>query len=209
MPDPRRKVVLAGIGGQGVIFASRLLAEAALARGAQVIVSETHGMSQRGGGVAAHLKIGDEQGPLIRRGTADALIALDRLEGLRHLPFMRPGGAVFVNAMEGFPEPVQARLDELEVGICQVDADGAALRLGSPAIANVVLLGFVAAHTSLGMSLDDLREAVRRLGPLPAVGINLSALDEGAQEAYGTDHGCCSRLRPSGEIIVPLGEAGR
>lgn len=206
MPDPQGRIVLAGVGGQGVIFAGRLLAEAALARGAEVMVSETHGMSQRGGSVVAHLIIGYAQGPLIRRGTADALIALDRLEGLRHLPYLRPGGAVFLNASEPFPEPVRARLDELEVSACPVDADAAALRLGSPAIANVVLLGFVAAHTSLGLSPDDLNHAVRQLGPPSAVGINLSALDEGARNAYGSDHGFCARRRPS---MVVLEQASR
>ena len=206
MPDPHGRIVLAGVGGQGVIFASRLLAEAALARGAQVMVSESHGMSQRGGSVAAHLIIGDEPGPLIRQGTADALIALDRLEGLRQLPVLRPGGAVFINAVEGFPEPVRARLHELGVSACQVDADGEALRLGSPAIANVVLLGFVAAHTSLGLSLDDLKHAVRGLGPPPAVKFNLSALDEGARNAHDPDHGLCARLRPS---TVALEQASR
>ena len=206
MPDPQGRIVLAGVGGQGVIFASRLLAEAALAAGAQVMVSESHGMSQRGGSVAAHLIIGDESGPLIRLGTADVLIALDRLEGLRHLPVLRPGGAVFINAVEGFPEPVRARLHELEISACQVDADAEALRLGSPAIANVVLLGFVAAHTSLGVSLDDLKHAVRGLGPPPAVKINLSALDGGARNANDPDHGHCARLRPS---TVALEQASR
>jgi len=206
MPDPQGRIVLAGVGGQGVIFASRLLAEAALAAGAQVMVSESHGMSQRGGSVAAHLIIGDEPGPLIRRGTADTLIALDRLEGLRHLPVLRPGGAVFINAVEGFPEPVRARLDELGVSACQLDADGEALRLGSPAIANVVLLGFVAAHTSLGLSLDDLKHAVRGLGPPPSVKINLSALDGGARNANDPDHGHCAQLRPS---TVALEQASR
>jgi len=206
MPDLQGRIVLAGVGGQGVIFASRLLAEAALAAGAQVMVSESHGMSQRGGSVAAHLIIGDEPGPLIRRGTADTLIALDRLEGLRHLPVLRPGGAVFINAVEGFPEPVRARLDELGVSACQLDADGEALRLGSPAIANVVLLGFVAAHTSLGLSLDDLKHAVRGLGPPPSVKINLSALDGGARNANDPDHGHCAQLRPS---TVALEQASR
>ena len=206
MPDPQGRIVLAGVGGQGVIFASRLLAEAALAAGAQVMVSESHGMSQRGGSVVAHLIIGDEPGPLIRRGTADTLIALDRLEGLRHLPVLRPGGAVFINAVEGFPEPVRARLDELGVSACQLDADGEALRLGSPAIANVVLLGFVAAHTSLGLSLDDLKHAVRGLGPPPSVKINLSALDGGARNANDPDHGHCAQLRPS---TVALEQASR
>ena len=201
MPDPQGRIVLAGVGGQGVIFASRLLAEAALARGAQVMVSETHGMSQRGGSVAAHLVIGDEPGLLIRRGTADVLIALDRLEGLRHLPVLRRGGAVFINAVEELPEGVGTRLHELGIRTCQLDADGEALRLGSAAIANVVLLGFVAAHTSLGLSPGDLRLAAQGLGPPASVRANLSALDEGARIADGPDHGHCERRKPSAVLL--------
>src|SRR5574341_1699737 len=87
-----QKFVVAGIGGQGVIFATKVLSKAALLCGERVLASENHGMSQRGGSVLSHVKIGSDQSPLIRRGTADVLLAFDRLECIRNLPFVRAGG---------------------------------------------------------------------------------------------------------------------
>ena len=92
-----RKLIIAGIGGQGVIYATKVLSQAALMRGERVMASENHGMSQRGGSVMSYVKMGGSDAPLIRRGTADALIAFDRVEAIRNLPFLRAGGSVFVN----------------------------------------------------------------------------------------------------------------
>ena len=78
-----------------MIYATRILARAGLRRGADVLVSETHGMSQRGGSVQAHVRFNAGQAPLIRRGTADVLLALDATEALRALTFVRAGGLVF------------------------------------------------------------------------------------------------------------------
>ena len=86
------KFILAGLGGQGVVFLTRLLAQTAVALGHAVMVSETHGMSQRGGSVISHLKIGGDEAPLIQRGTADVLLALEADEAVRNLPFLRRGG---------------------------------------------------------------------------------------------------------------------
>ena len=86
LPPDDVKLILAGIGGQGVVFATRLLAQTAAAMGMPVLASETHGMSQRGGSVLAHLKLGGTESPLIRRGTADILLAFDRDEALISQP---------------------------------------------------------------------------------------------------------------------------
>ena len=93
-----RRYIVAGIGGQGVVFATKVLAQAGLARGVPVTACENHGMSQRGGSVMSHVRIGGSDAPLIARGTADALVAFDRDEAMRHLPFVRAGGAVYVDA---------------------------------------------------------------------------------------------------------------
>src|SRR5512135_947997 len=107
-----RKFVIAGIGGQGVIYAAKVLSHSALARGERVIVSENHGMSQRGGSVQAHVKIGGSDSPLIRRATADALISFDRVEALRNLAFARPGGQVIVNSGQPLDSAVMDCLSE-------------------------------------------------------------------------------------------------
>jgi indolepyruvate ferredoxin oxidoreductase beta subunit len=178
-PAVERKIVLAGVGGQGVIFAARLLARAASGMGHPVLVSETHGMSQRGGSVLAHLKIGGARSPLIRRGAVDVLLAFDREEALRSLPFLRLGGAAFVNAADGLPGEVEQALRDRSVEIHCLPATRLALELGSAAVANVALLGFGAAHPSLGIPLDALREA---LGPAGAE-LNRRALESGAEAA--------------------------
>jgi indolepyruvate ferredoxin oxidoreductase beta subunit len=178
-----RKIILAGIGGQGVIYATKILTQAALARGEQVLASENHGMSQRGGSVLAHIKIGGSEAPLIQRGTADALVAFDRTEAIRHLVFIRAGGCVTVNSADRLTPALEARLTELGVQLWTVAAEPIARQAGAPAATNLVVLGFAAAHGALGLTLDELAGAVRALGPAPAVERNLRALRDGAAQA--------------------------
>ncbi len=175
-----RKLIIAGIGGQGVIYATKVLSQAALMRGERVMASENHGMSQRGGSVMSHLKIGGSDAPLIRRGTADVLVAFDRVEAVRNLPFLRAGGSVFVNSTDGLESALMARLKELGVAVYAIGADAYAKELGSSAVANLVLLGFAAAHEALGLTVGDLGEAAQALGPAKAVALNLKALNTGA-----------------------------
>ncbi len=177
------RLVIAGIGGQGVIFATKVLSHAALMRGERVMASENHGMSQRGGSVMAHVKLGGDEAPLIRRGTADALIGFDRAETLRNLPFVRPGGCVFVNSPNGLEALAADRLKQLDVGVFSIDASACAKALGSPAVTNLVVLGFAAAHSKFGLSLDELKATVRALGPAQAIELNVKALDIGASRA--------------------------
>ncbi len=178
-----RKLILAGIGGHGVIYATKVLSHAALARGERVMASENHGMSQRGGSVLAHVKIGGSEAPLIRRGTADALVAFDRVEALRNLLFVRAGGSVCLNSANGLDPTVMARLTDLNIGVFALDADACAKELGTPTVTNLVVLGLAAAHACLGLSVDDLKDAVRALGPARAVELNLKALEMGAGKA--------------------------
>ncbi len=178
-----RKFVIAGIGGQGVIYAAKVLSHAALARGERVIVSENHGMSQRGGSVQAHVKIGGSDSPLIRRATADALISFDRVEALRNLAFARPGGQVIVNSSQPLDAAVMDCLSELNITVHLIDADACARELNAPATANLIVLGFAAAQPDSGLIVNDLQSAVKSLGPARAVDVNLSALALGAQLA--------------------------
>lgn len=173
------KFVIAGIGGQGVIYATKVLAQAALARGERVIVSENHGMSQRGGSVLAHVKIGGGESPLIRRGTADALIAFDRTEALRNLTFARPGGYVFVNSSQPYEPVLLERLQEQNISVRTIDADACVRELGTAAVTNLVVLGFAVAQAGWPLTLGNLTDAVRALGPAHAVALNERALWRG------------------------------
>ena len=182
-----RKLIIAGIGGQGVVYATKVLSQTAMARGEHVLASENHGMSQRGGSVMSHLKIDSGEAPLIRRGTADALIAFDRVEAVRNLPFVRAGGCVCVNSANGLEPAVMPRLAELAINVYAIPADANARELGAPAVANLVVLGFAAALDALGLSLGDLQEAVRALGPAKAVELNLKALEVGAARVLSAE----------------------
>lgn len=182
----KAQVVIVGLGGQGVLFASKVLAHTALALGEEVIGSETHGMSQRGGPVAAHLKVGPYHSPLVRQGCADLVLALDAVEAVRHLPFIRPGGLCFANAPAGswgIDASLQPFLEALGIGVFQVDADRIALECGSPAAANAVLLGFATAHPASPFPAEAVAATLARISPAQFRGLNMRAFERG-QSAF-------------------------
>jgi indolepyruvate ferredoxin oxidoreductase beta subunit len=175
------KLVIVGIGGQGVLFATRILSETALALGHEIIGAETHGMSQRGGSVISHLKIGTQGGPLVRQGTADIFLALDPDEGYKALSFLRDGGAGFVNTgRQNYPHAeIAAHLAERNIELYTLNADGIAMELGSPALANVALIGFALAHPALPFSYADVQETLTRVSKERFRAPNLKALARG------------------------------
>ncbi len=178
------KILLAGIGGQGVLFAHQLLAECAAAQGYNVTGAETHGMSQRGGSVVSHLKIGDTSAPLIRQGTADFLLAFDPDEAYRALSFVRRGGVVIVNSgLSDYPDPkVRDHLAALNVTMRVLNADAIAQSLGRASAANVVLIGFASTGDSFPLATAALRETITRVVRPQFVELNLKAFDEGVRE---------------------------
>ena len=166
-------IILCGVGGQGTILASKLIASAAMERNVPVKTAETIGMAQRGGSVFSHVRLGDGVTcPLMARGTADLIIAFEPAEAVRQLPFLKPGGCVVVStrpvvpvsAMTGGPsydyEGIMAYLRAQVENLVEVDADQAAADLGSAKCLNVVLLGAAARAGELGLSVDDLRAAI-------------------------------------------------
>jgi len=159
---PRQRILVSGVGGQGVLFVSRLLAEAAIGRRLSVLTSETHGMAQRGGTVVSHLKVGGFPSPLIREGQADGIIALREENLAAHGRFLAPGGWAVVNS-ESPPAGKSG------VPAHAVDAEGIAREAGTPRGANLVLLGFLLSRLgSIGeggrlfFDRDDLRKALER-----------------------------------------------
>jgi indolepyruvate ferredoxin oxidoreductase, beta subunit len=138
----KQQIVISGLGGQGVLFVTRLLAEAAMMNGYSVMTSETHGMAQRGGTVVSHLKVGNFQSPMIRPGRASGLIALKDETLDPFITFLQPEGWAVVNCIKE-PKIPQTNLRCL-------DADGAAFTVGSPQSANLVMLG-LAIHLMEGI----------------------------------------------------------
>ncbi|MFH1033382.1 MAG: 2-oxoacid:acceptor oxidoreductase family protein [Pseudomonadota bacterium] len=163
----RWQAVVAGVGGQGVLFVTRMLALGAQAVGGRILISEVHGMAQRGGSVISHLKVGDFAGPLVAMGQADLLLSLDPGEGLRNLGFLRPGGAAVVNAPDaGFlSAQAQEALAAHGARLICIDAAGLARSAGAAKGANLALLAGAAAVGVLPMSADELRRVVLEASP--------------------------------------------
>lgn len=148
------QLVICGLGGQGTIFLTRLLAEAAMLEGREVLTAETHGMAQRGGAVQSHVKIGEFSGSTVRRGRADAALVLDAGRVEAGQAFLRPQGACFVNAEGALPL------------LRSCDATAAATQRGLPRGANLVLFGFArASEPDLFPARAALLEALDRLSP--------------------------------------------
>ena len=181
-PAPETRLILAGLGGQGVVFATRLVAQAAVALGWPVIAAETHGMSQRGGSVLSHVKLGPYLSSLIRRGTADVLLAFDPNEAVRALPFLRPGGVCVVNAEDGLGYDLDALLEQQAIAVHSLPATSIALALGSASLVNTVVVGFATELGCLPIPQGALRAYLEDLGPGRRER-NLQALEAGTRAA--------------------------
>jgi indolepyruvate ferredoxin oxidoreductase beta subunit len=137
-----QQLIISGVGGQGILFITRLLADAAIYRGLPVLSSETHGMAQRGGMVVSHLKVGRFTSPLVRSGSADGLMAMRGANFALHRSFLKPDGWGALNSSS----PSEA---ETGRGIARsIDADLLARESGAPQTVNLILLGFILAEGS-------------------------------------------------------------
>jgi len=162
----RYDVVLAGVGGQGVLSLAAILGLAADSEGLCVAQAETHGMAQRGGVVVAHLRMADAplRSSLIARGSAALVVATEPLEGLRQLPFLAAGGVLVASStplvnIPDYPpvEEVLARIAALPRSLV-LDAEELAREAGSPLAVNVVLAG--AASRFLPLAPGSLERAI-------------------------------------------------
>ncbi len=194
-------IIVAGVGGQGSILASHIIAEAAiLEHGGRyhARVGETFGAAQRGGAVASHVRIGEEvYGPLLGQGTADLILALEPLEALRlGVPYLAAEGVAVINTTQQVPVDVKvgaADYPELsaitealsEIGGRVVTLDGAALaeEAGSPKVLSVVMLGAAFASGLLPFSEETVLAAIKARVPQKTIDINLAAFALG-KEAY-------------------------
>ncbi|HIJ55963.1 MAG TPA: indolepyruvate oxidoreductase [Deltaproteobacteria bacterium] len=131
----QQQIIISGVGGQGVLFVTRLLAEAAIQKGMPVVTSETHGMAQRGGTVISHLKVGDFSSVLIRPRHADGLLALKEENILQHGHYLKENGWSIVNC----PDSKAMEIDKPVYGI---DANRLAIENQARRSVNLILLGY-------------------------------------------------------------------
>jgi indolepyruvate ferredoxin oxidoreductase beta subunit len=163
----KRDIILAGVGGQGLLSIAAVLGDAALGLGLHLRQCEVHGMAQRGGVVQSHIRYSDAPlySDLVREGTADLILSLEPMESLRYLPFLRPDGALVTNSAPVKNIPDYPDLDRILGEIRRlprhriVDAAILAEQAGSLQCANLVLLG--AATPFLGLVEDSLEVGIR------------------------------------------------
>ncbi len=180
-------VLLVGVGGQGIISAAQVLAEAALDAGYDVKTSEVHGMAQRGGSVQSMVRWGEEVfSPLIPEGEAHYLLAFEMLEGLRHVRFLVPEGVMILNRVRidplpvlagaaEYPQGIDALLTEKLPGTVVLDAAAIAEEAGNRRAAGAAMLGALSSH--LEFSPDIWEHALRANVPKKALEANLRAFD--------------------------------
>jgi indolepyruvate ferredoxin oxidoreductase, beta subunit len=176
-------IVLCGLGGQGILFMTRVLAQAALDRGFDIMGAETHGMAQRGGSVVSHLRLGEGLGSLVRACSAHFLFALEENEAYRNLSFLAPKGRLYVNAdAHPFPkEEVKTYLEKKNIVHRAFPAGRMAQELGASMSSNLALLGFFSAFEEGPVSRDDLRATIEKISPDSYRDKNLMIFDAGLE----------------------------
>jgi len=163
----KKDIILAGVGGQGILSIAAIIGSAAIESGMFLKQAEVHGMSQRGGDVQSNLRISDDEiaSDLIPEGKADMIISVEPMESLRYLPMLTTEGWVITNTKPFNNIPNYPDVDKLLAEInalprhIAIDADQIAVDLGSPKSANIVILG--AASPFLGLEIKQLENAIR------------------------------------------------
>lgn len=185
----KKDILLVGVGGQGTVLAGKILAQVGVKAGLAAKVSEIHGMAQRGGGVVTQVRLGSSvSSPVVSRGQVDAIIAFEKLEAARWIPYLSSQGWMIVNDQEVMPLPVLAGEAVYPAGIigqlcCQlhqlrvVQAVKLATECGSPRSMNLVLLGILA--PSLGFPRTLWEEVIAEAVPPSTREVNLKAFGRG------------------------------
>ena len=184
-------ILLCGVGGQGTVLASKLIAAAAMAKGNMVHSAETIGMAQRGGSVTSHIRIGDKaSSPLIPLGCADILIAFEPSEAVRNLKFLKKDGIVIVNTVPvrptteslhptGYDGTEMIEYLKKKCTCITVNAEELCRPLGSSKFFNVAVLGVLIASGRLAIDADTMKEEIKKRVPERFIDMNLKAFEIG------------------------------
>ena len=188
-----KNILLCGVGGQGTVLASKLIAQAAMEKGMKAKSAETIGMAQRGGSVVSHVRFGQEiYIPLIPMGQADVIMAFEPGEAMRAIPYLKEGGSMIV-----CPDAILPVTASLGIGgysgtkaveylkehvksLVLVDGTSICKECGSPKVLNVALLGAAAAGGMLGITIEEMENAVMNRVPDKLKDMNRKALQLGA-----------------------------
>ncbi len=205
-------IFICGVGGQGLVLLTNVLGRACLKSGLKAITGEMYGLSQRSGSVSVHMRIGgDAYSPLIPTGGADALVALEAIEALRHIEFLKKGGLALVNKRVIHPpvetaqlirdrnrkyfglDEVVSRIRKWTERVAVIDAFGIAREAGNPNVENAVFLGCLSALKGLPLDPDKVKESIAEAVPKGTVEQNLKAFEAGMAKASEAlcRHGVC------------------
>lgn len=197
----KKDVLICGVGGQGTVLASKLIAAAAMEEGNTVHSAETIGMAQRGGSVTSHVRIGEAFSPLIPKGKGDMILAFEPAEAVRNLSYLKKDGTVIVHA-----SPVKPTTESLhETGydgtemiaylkekcnVIVVDSEPLCEKYGSNKYLNVILLGVAAGSGALGLTKEALMREIETRVPEKFIENNRQAFEDGF--AYAKEVNACS-----------------
>jgi len=187
----KRRLIFAGVGGQGVLTEANILAKAFLAAGEKALTSEVHGMAQRGGSVVCTVCAGDVHSPLIADGSADAIISMEPVEALRYIKKLKEDGIVITDINPVIPpnvslgESTYPDLGEVfnelssRSKLIKIDALDIAKRAGNAITKNIVMLGALAGINILVIDKEKILQVVRENVPDKYVEMNERAFDMG------------------------------
>lgn len=186
----KKDIMICGVGGQGTVLASKIIAASAMDEGNAVHSAETIGMAQRGGPVTSHVRIGsDAFSPLIPLGGADLLIAFEPSEAVRNLKYLKKDGFVIVNSVpvkptslgsaEGYDGDAEIAFLKANCRCLVVDSDELCAPFGSSKFFNVAVLGAASGSGGLGLKADTLRNEIIRIVPERFHEKNLAAFAAG------------------------------
>jgi indolepyruvate ferredoxin oxidoreductase beta subunit len=198
LPKDPLNIIMAGVGGQGNVMASRVLANMLSLKGYKVTIGETFGMSQRGGSVMSHLRVSETSAwsPQIPRGRADVLIALEPIEAVRVMrAYGNSGVKVLVNTRAIHPvgviagdseypplESIEKGLKELTPNVWMLDATEEATKLGNPILSNIIMIGAVSGLNLLPVGMAEFKSVIRDFFPEKLLEINRRAFEVGKEK---------------------------
>ncbi len=189
-----KNCLLCGVGGQGTVLASRIIAAAAMAKGLHAKTAETIGMAQRGGSVVSHVRIGEEiASPMIPYGTADVIIGFEPGEAAANIKYLKEDGVMILSSRQVKPVTASLGQSAYDGDDCLewlkgkgrrcivIDPEEIIEACGSPKVLNVAMAGALAETGAMGLSVEDMEEALKiRMKPA-LLEMNKKALHMGAQ----------------------------
>ena len=211
MSEKEYSIYMSGVGGQGLVLLSNIMGAACASTGMRALTGEQHGLSQRSGSINVHMRMGEKtRSPLIPVGGADAILALEALEALRYIEYLKPGGVVIMNSRIQHPiiettahmkdktakyisaQDVQSRILQVTDKVSVIDALALAKKAGNTLTENIVMLGALSTLEEFPIPAEALKKSVADNVPKKAVDVNLKAFDLGKEEAY---RGLCNIVK--------------